>query len=386
MENKNEVENKIFLSIKEKVKTLSPEEVEKIISDDLKSNGYIDWQLDYAVERIKKMLQDLKEKEDFELKVEETVKKKLTEKETPKEKIKFGGKYIIFNYMNILSIILGVFGIMSLFWGVIIGMIIGVISLIFGILAKKQKQKLAILGIVLGIISIILGYFVITYSLDIKAVSEVLVTSLVAVFYGIFTFKKSKEDIVEKEAIKRIKKMEIQDNKIYIRKNSKINIVSVCVGVIAIAFFAISVSRIILIEVANKNIENKNIEFIKIVVEQLKNNTALPYQVDPVTTLTDITPEQKAIRFHYVVSDTGTNNEYPQFKDEVAFKEYLLSNYCLDEHFLSILKEEINLEYLADFKSTSKTLLVSLSKEDCSNYIPQLKNYDDLKPIKVEPK
>lgn len=385
MENNNDIENKIFLSAKEKTKTFSPEEVEKIISDELKSNGYIDWQLDYAVERIKKMLKDLKEKEDFELKVEETVKKKLADKEIPKEKIKFEGKYIIFNYMNILSIILGVFGIMSLFLGVIIGMIIGVVSLIFGILAKKQKQKLAILGIILGIISIILGYFFITYSLNIKAVSGVITTSLVAVFYGIFT-SKTKEDIVEKETMKRIKKMEIQDNKTYIRKNSKINIISVCVGVIAIAFFAISVSRIILFEVANKNIENKNIEFIKIVIEQLKNNTVLPYQVDPVTTLTDITPEQKAIRFHYVVSGPGSNNEYPQFNDENENKQYLLSKACQDEHFLSILNQEINLEYLTTFNSTSKTFLVSLTKEDCANYVPPLKNYDDLKPIKLESK
>lgn len=56
MENNNDVENKIFLSVKEKAKTLLPEEVEKIISDDLKANGYLDWQIGYAVERIKKMV------------------------------------------------------------------------------------------------------------------------------------------------------------------------------------------------------------------------------------------------------------------------------------------------------------------------------------------
>lgn len=56
MENNNDVENKIFLSVKEKGKTLLPEELEKIISDDLKANGYIDWQVGYAVERIKKMI------------------------------------------------------------------------------------------------------------------------------------------------------------------------------------------------------------------------------------------------------------------------------------------------------------------------------------------
>jgi Fe2+ transport system protein B len=52
MENNNNIENKIFLSIKEKAKNLSQAEIKKIITEELKKNDYEDWQIDYAVERI----------------------------------------------------------------------------------------------------------------------------------------------------------------------------------------------------------------------------------------------------------------------------------------------------------------------------------------------
>ncbi|MCX6754416.1 MAG: hypothetical protein NTU81_01125 [Candidatus Nomurabacteria bacterium] len=56
MENNNQIENKIFLSIKEKIKTLSTREVDEIIKVELKNHNYEDWQVDYAFERIKKMI------------------------------------------------------------------------------------------------------------------------------------------------------------------------------------------------------------------------------------------------------------------------------------------------------------------------------------------
>lgn len=58
MENNNkDIENKIFLSIKGRKETLSSKEIDKIIKDELTANGYEDWQVDYAIERIKKMIE-----------------------------------------------------------------------------------------------------------------------------------------------------------------------------------------------------------------------------------------------------------------------------------------------------------------------------------------
>ena len=57
MENNNDIEYKIFLSIKEKISSITPEEIEGLVKDELKANGYEDWQIYYGIERIKKMVE-----------------------------------------------------------------------------------------------------------------------------------------------------------------------------------------------------------------------------------------------------------------------------------------------------------------------------------------
>lgn len=54
----------------------------------------------------------------------------------------------IFNYVGIISVVLGIVG-----W-FIAGIIIGIITLIIASAAKKDKQRFAILGIILGIVDI----------------------------------------------------------------------------------------------------------------------------------------------------------------------------------------------------------------------------------------
>lgn len=232
MENNN-IENKIFLSIKDKIKTLSHEEVEKIIIEELKSNGYENWSIDYAVERIKKITGK-----------EATLIKDKTE-QIPN--------------------------------------------------TDKSKKRVSI-----GVSSAIILY--------------VIYRMIVGVFSD------SQSNIIAK------------------------------------------------------------------VVKQEKNNITLPYQVDEITTLTDITAEPNAIRFYYVISDSDLNNKYPQFNTDDELKEYMLSKACINEHYKSVLDQGINLEYSTIIEKISKTLFVSLTKDDCLNYkIPSLEFKDfDLKKIEVE--
>jgi len=56
--NINNLEQDIFEAVKEKFKDLSPKEAKKIIEGEVRKRNYLseDWQINYAVERIKEML------------------------------------------------------------------------------------------------------------------------------------------------------------------------------------------------------------------------------------------------------------------------------------------------------------------------------------------
>lgn len=142
-------------------------------------------------------------------------------------------------------------------------------------------------------------------------------------------------------------------------------VISTLIKILFIGLFSVSTSKLITNE-----------------VKQVKNSMELPYQVDGVTTIADITAEPNAIRYHYILLSNSNNltNE--------DLKNYLLSNVCQNnKDEKSLLNRGINMEYSYVIKEPPQTLFASLNKEDCLNYripeMPTLK-FDDIQPIKLE--
>lgn len=98
-------------------------------------------------------------------------------------------------------------------------------------------------------------------------------------------------------------------------------------------------------------------------IEKAKNSITLPYQINTTTTLTDITAEQNAIRYHEILSGVDSDN-----LTNSNMKENLLSNACLSKDTKSLLDGGINMEYSYTVKDTQKTFFITLKKEDCLNY------------------
>ena len=124
---------------------------------------------------------------------------------------------------------------------------------------------------------------------------------------------------------------------------------------------------------------NATSKFINKAVEQAKASITLPAKIDESTTAVDITAELNAIRYHYIISGSDPNNVT---NDD--YKKYLLSGVCLNDTEKNLLNQGINLEYSTVFKDVSKTLFVSIKKEDCLNYQIPTKTFSDIQPIQLE--
>lgn len=95
-------------------------------------------------------------------------------------------------------------------------------------------------------------------------------------------------------------------------------------------------------------------------VTDLKQTIALPITLDEVTTLTNITENNGAIRYHYLISglDTSTLNSF-------TLKTSLLPSSCNDSDIRYLLNKGINVEYAYTDNSTLNTFLVVITKSDC---------------------
>lgn len=138
-----------------------------------------------------------------------------------------------------------------------------------------------------------------------------------------------------------------KDNK---NKIKKLLPVIVCIAAIVIAVF-VSLSG------GNKT----NNQIIQEAVKDLKNSVKLPAQVDEITTLTDITPQDNAVRYHYTLS---TKEDISDITNE-SIKESLKENICKDTQILDLLKKGINLEYLYKVENSNQEHFVTLTYSDC---------------------
>lgn len=118
--------------------------------------------------------------------------------------------------------------------------------------------------------------------------------------------------------------------------------------------------------VVNKLINNENqngtskIELINQAVREVKTQISLPYQLDQVTKMVDVTAEPNAIRYHYILSgiDTSkiTNN---------LLKNSLIQNLCSNKDTKGLLNQDINMEYSYSVENSTQKYFVSFTKTDC---------------------
>lgn len=101
-------------------------------------------------------------------------------------------------------------------------------------------------------------------------------------------------------------------------------------------------------------------QIINQMVQEAKSQITLPNQVDEVTKLVDITAESEAIRYHYVLSGIDVSN-----LSNESFKQGLVANICTNNDTLSLLNQDIQLEYSYIVENSGQTYFVSILKADC---------------------
>jgi len=118
---------------------------------------------------------------------------------------------------------------------------------------------------------------------------------------------------------------------------------------------AITISR----EKALQNPDNR-IEYANTIVQAVKEKTVLPKKIDDSTTITDITAENNAIRYHYLLSDVDTS----ELSNE-SLKGSLISSICQSGDTNDLFEQGINIEFLYKIENSSQNYLVKFTKADC---------------------
>lgn len=98
-------------------------------------------------------------------------------------------------------------------------------------------------------------------------------------------------------------------------------------------------------------------------VNQLKNEIIMPSKIDEVTTLTDITAEPNAIRYHYILSGADYSNTTNE-----DFDNSITPSVCGNSDTRRMIDMGINLEYSYQDTDSGKTFFVSVTKQDCVEY------------------
>jgi hypothetical protein len=111
---------------------------------------------------------------------------------------------------------------------------------------------------------------------------------------------------------------------------------------------------------SSNNNDTSKIELINQAVQSVKNQMSLPYKVNQITTLVDVTAESGAIRYHYILSGVDTSK-----LTNDLLKSSLESGVCQNEDTKNFLSQDINMEYSYSVKNSTETYFVSFTKTDC---------------------
>jgi hypothetical protein len=128
-------------------------------------------------------------------------------------------------------------------------------------------------------------------------------------------------------------------------------------AVIAVVLFFVTVG----IDLSGQGNSYSKTEFINTSVGELKASMSLPYQVDEVTKLVEITAESDAIRYHYILSGIDTNK-----LSNASLKSNVGSSICQDNDIKTLLNQGINMEYSYTVEDSYESYFVLFTKADCS--------------------
>lgn len=110
-------------------------------------------------------------------------------------------------------------------------------------------------------------------------------------------------------------------------------------------------------QTAPNNNNTSKAEIINKAVQALKTQMSLPYQIDEVTTLVDVTAEPGAIRYHYVLSDIDTS----QITND-SLRNSIGLQICQNKETINLLNRDINMEYSYFVKNSAQKYFVSFTK------------------------
>ncbi len=102
------------------------------------------------------------------------------------------------------------------------------------------------------------------------------------------------------------------------------------------------------------------IELINQAVREVKAQLPLPYKLDQITTMVDVTAEPDAIRYHYILSGVDTS----KITNDLL-KNRLGLNICQDTDTKNLLNQDINMEYSYSVENSTEKYFISFTKTDC---------------------
>jgi hypothetical protein len=93
---------------------------------------------------------------------------------------------------------------------------------------------------------------------------------------------------------------------------------------------------------------------------EAKASTTLPYEVDEVTTLTDITSEGKAIKYIYTIHDADTSNV-----SNSTLEAIVKPSVCANTDTKNLLNQGVDMMYLYTIKETGARYSFTISEDGC---------------------
>lgn len=94
--------------------------------------------------------------------------------------------------------------------------------------------------------------------------------------------------------------------------------------------------------------------------QEAKSSTTLPYQVDNVTSLTDITSEGSSIQYHEQIKGADTSN-----LTEDALRDNVKTNVCANTDTKTLLNAGVGMEYIYTVYETGKQYQFTITQADC---------------------
>lgn len=140
------------------------------------------------------------------------------------------------------------------------------------------------------------------------------------------------------------------------KKSRLLGIISVIVSILAIG-----VGRYLTQETFSPSTSTTSkSELINEAVRKVKSSMTIPSKLDEVTTITNVTAQPGAIRYHYTLTGADTSNI-----SNTYLINFLAQSICQNSDAKNLLNQDINMEYSYIVSETGQNYFVTFNKADC---------------------